>query len=167
MPHPSRSFWRALVVGVAVSMVGAACSTGEPAAGPTGTGAGIVTTQTPTTQSTATQSTATQSTAARSTATRSPATASGTGSGSGTATARATTTARPPVADSAPPVTLLGGVDIAWSVAVLPDGSALVSERNTGLIHHVPKPGAGGRATVAGKLPITRTEGEGGLLGLA
>src|SRR6478609_3364530 len=110
MPHPSRSFGRALVVGVAVSVVGAACSTGEPAAGPTGTGAGILTTQTPTTQSTATQSTAARSTATRSTATRSPATASGTGSG--TATARATTTARPPVADSAPPVTLLGGVDI-------------------------------------------------------
>src|SRR6476659_6613319 len=103
MPHPSRSFGRALVVGVAVSMVAAACSTGEPAAAPTGTGAGIMTTQTPTTQSAATQSTATRSTPARS-----PATASGTGSG--TATARATTTARPPVADSAPPVTLLGGV---------------------------------------------------------
>src|SRR5689334_15713826 len=118
MPHPSRSVGRALVVCVAVSMVGAACSTGEPAAAPTGTGAGIVTTQTPTTQSAATQSTA-----ARSTATRSPATTSGTSSS--TATARATTTARPRVADSAPPVTLLGGVDIAWSVAVLPDGSAL------------------------------------------
>jgi glucose/arabinose dehydrogenase len=64
-------------------------------------------------------------------------------------------------------VTLLGGLDIAWSVAVLPDGSALVSERNTGRIHHVPKPGSGGKATVAGRLPITRTEGEGGLLGLA
>jgi len=50
---------------------------------------------------------------------------------------------------------------------VLPDGSALVSERNTGRIHHVPKPGSGGRPTVAGELPITRTEGEGGLLGLA
>src|SRR6478752_8856482 len=160
MPHPSRSFGRALVVGVAVSMVAAACSTGEPAAAPTGTGAGIMTTQTPTTQSAATQSTA-----PRSAPTRSPATASGTGSG--TATARATTTARPPVADSAPPVTLLGGVDIAWSVAVLPDGSALVSERNTGRIQHVPRPGSGGKATDAGRLPITRTEGEGGLLGLA
>jgi glucose/arabinose dehydrogenase len=64
-------------------------------------------------------------------------------------------------------VTLLGGIDIAWSVAVLPDGSSLVSERNTGEIYHVPKPGSGGKATVAGRLPITRTEGEGGLLGLA
>ena len=39
---------------------------------------------------------------------------------------------RPSTADSAPPSTLLGGLDIAWSIAVLPDGSALVSERNTG-----------------------------------
>ncbi len=76
-------------------------------------------------------------------------------------------TARPSTADSAPPSTLLGGLDIAWSIAVLPDGSALVSERNTGRIEHVPKPGSGGTATVAGRLPITRTEGEGGLLGLA
>lgn len=156
MPHPSRSFGRALVVGVAVSMVGAACSAGEPAAPPPGTG--IATTQSPTTRSPTTRSPTTQGTAARS-----PATASG----SGTGTARATTTAPPPVADSAPPVTLLGGVDIAWSVAVLPDGSALVSERNTGRILHVPKPGTGGKATLAGRLPITRTEGEGGLLGLA
>jgi glucose/arabinose dehydrogenase len=73
------------------------------------------------------------------------------------------------VAPAAPvgPVTLLGGLDIAWSVAVLPDGSALVSERNTGRVHHVPKPGSGGRPTVAGRLPITRTDGEGGLLGIA
>ncbi|GAB3876771.1 hypothetical protein GCM10028802_15500 [Terrabacter terrigena] len=64
-------------------------------------------------------------------------------------------------------MTLLAGLDIAWSVAVLPDGSALVSERNTGRVHHVPKPGTGGQATVVGRLPIFRTEGEGGLLGLA
>jgi glucose/arabinose dehydrogenase len=64
-------------------------------------------------------------------------------------------------------VALLGGLDVPWSIALLPDGSSLVSVRNTGEVHHVPKPGSGGRATVAGTLPITRSAGEGGLLGLA
>jgi glucose/arabinose dehydrogenase len=73
----------------------------------------------------------------------------------------------PSVAQSDGPVTLLGGLDIAWSVAVLPDGSALVSERNTGRVHRVPPPGAGGAPEVVGELPISRTGGEGGLLGLA
>ena len=54
------------------------------------------------------------------------------------------------------PVTLLGGLDIAWSVVLLPDGSALVSERNTGRVYHVPKPGTGGAPAVAGTLPISR-----------
>ncbi|TQM62460.1 PQQ-dependent sugar dehydrogenase [Humibacillus xanthopallidus] len=66
-----------------------------------------------------------------------------------------------------PPVALLGGLDVPWSIAPLPDGSSLVSVRNTGEVRHVPKPGSGGRATVAGTLPITRSAGEGGLLGLA
>lgn len=72
-----------------------------------------------------------------------------------------------PASQPTGPVTLVGGLDIAWSVAVLPDGSALVSERNTGRVHHVPKPGTGGKVSVVGRLPIFRTEGEGGLLGLA
>ncbi|WP_374970023.1 PQQ-dependent sugar dehydrogenase [Terrabacter sp. BE26] len=78
-----------------------------------------------------------------------------------------TATTRAPAPEPTGPETLLSGLDIAWSVAPLPDGSALVSERNTGRVYHVPKPGTGGRATVAGHLPISRTEGEGGLLGLA
>ena len=169
MPHTSRSIGRALVGGVAVALVGAACSSGEPVAPPTATGTATTTTQSPTRPGTQSQTTpsrttpspTTQSPTAQSPTTQSPTTASG------TTTAKATTTARPSTADSAPPSTLLGGLDIAWSVAVLPDGSALVSERNTGRIQHVPKPGSGGKATVAGRLPITRTEGEGGLLGLA
>lgn len=138
MPHTSRPIGRALVGGVVVALVTTACSTAEPSAPATGAGT--------TTSATSSATTATGSTSASS---------------------APTTPTRPPAAQPVGPVTLLGGLDIAWSVAVLPDGSALVSERNTGLIHHVPKPGAGGRATVAGKLPITRTEGEGGLLGLA
>ncbi len=138
MPHTSRSIGRALLGGVVVALVSAACTSAEPSSPPRGSGTTAPTTQSPTTAS---------------------------GSSSSTTTAAATT--RAPVAQPAGPVTLLGGIDIAWSVAELPDGSALVSERNTGRIHHVPKPGSGGRATVAGRLPITRTEGEGGLLGLA
>ncbi|KRB48155.1 MULTISPECIES: sorbosone dehydrogenase family protein [unclassified Terrabacter] len=138
MPHSSRSVGRALLGGVFVALVTAACSTAEPSAPSTGPGTSGSTTLTTTTEA-----------------------------GSSTSTSATPTTTRPPAAQPAGPVTLLGGLDIAWSVAVLPDGSALVSERNTGRIHHVPKPGSGGKATVAGRLPITRTEGEGGLLGLA
>src|SRR6478736_1205213 len=138
MPHTSRPICRELVSAVVVALGTPACSPAEPSAPATGAGT--------TTSATSSATTATGSTSASS-APRTP--------------------TRPPAAQPVGPVTLMGGLDIAWSVAVLPDGSALVSERNTGLIHHVPKPGAGGRATVAGKLPITRTEGEGGLLGLA
>ena len=61
------------------------------------------------------------------------------------------------------------GLDIAWSVAVLPDGSALVSERNTGRIHHVPKPGSRRARPPSPDACRSRGhgEGEGGLLGLA
>ncbi|MDN5790162.1 MAG: PQQ-dependent sugar dehydrogenase [Micrococcales bacterium] len=65
------------------------------------------------------------------------------------------------------PTVLLDNLDIPWSIAALPDGSALVSERNTGKVHWLPKPGTGGSPTVVGTLPIHRTAGEGGLLGLA
>jgi glucose/arabinose dehydrogenase len=136
MPHTSRPMGRALLGGVVVALVTAACSAADPSAPATGGASSTL-----------------------------PAQSSSSSTGS-TSTAP-TTTGRAPAAQPAGPVTLLGGLDIAWSVAVLPDGSALVSERNTGLIHHLPAPGSGGRPTVAGKLPITRTGGEGGLLGLA
>lgn len=125
MPHTSRPIGRALVGGVLVALVTAACSTAEPSAPTTGEE-----TTTSTTQGTSTPSGSSASTSAV-----------------------PTTTTRPPVAQPVGPVTLLGGVDIAWSVAVLPDGSALVSERNTGRIYHVPKPGSGRKVTVAGKAP--------------
>lgn len=50
---------------------------------------------------------------------------------------------------------------------MLPDGSALVSERNTGAIHWVPRPGTAGRSAVVGRVPGVVASGEGGLLGLA
>jgi glucose/arabinose dehydrogenase len=61
--------------------------------------------------------------------------------------------------------TIASGLTSPWGLAFLPDGSALVSERDTGQIARIP---AGGGApvplgTVDGSVP----SGEGGLLGLA
>ena len=65
---------------------------------------------------------------------------------------------------SAPEVgTAASGLDEPWSIAVLPDGSALISENNTGLIKHV----VDGKTVSA--VPVEsplETTGEGGLLGL-
>ncbi|TJY68874.1 PQQ-dependent sugar dehydrogenase [Arthrobacter sp. CAU 1506] len=59
--------------------------------------------------------------------------------------------------------TAASGLDEPWSIAVLPDGSALISENNTGLIKHV----VDGETVAA--VPVEsplETTGEGGLLGL-
>lgn len=56
-------------------------------------------------------------------------------------------------------------VDLGWSVAFLPDGSALVTERDRFEIDHIT---TSGTKTVLGKVPgVVTTSGEGGLLGLA
>ncbi len=97
-------------------------------------------------------------------------TSSDDGSGGGTqatTTASASPSSTPTPAAVTAPTDVLTGLVQPWSVAVLPDGSALVSERNDGRVHRVPAPGSSGGATVVGTLPITRTAGEGGLLGLA
>ena len=98
----------------------------------------------------------------------------------------ATTTTRPP-ATSAPPaspaptrspaqtapgpratVSVTGvvarGLEVPWSIAFLPDGAALVSERNSGRILRLP-PG-GGEPREVGRLDVAAA-GEAGLLGLA
>jgi glucose/arabinose dehydrogenase len=60
--------------------------------------------------------------------------------------------------------TLASGVDIAWGVVFLPDGSALVSERETFNVHRLTK---SGQKTLAGRISqAVGTGGEGGLLGL-
>jgi glucose/arabinose dehydrogenase/phosphatidylethanolamine-binding protein (PEBP) family uncharacterized protein len=60
--------------------------------------------------------------------------------------------------------TLAGGVDVAWGVVFLPDGSALFSERETFSIYRLTK---SGQKTLAGKISqAVGTGGEGGLLGL-
>ncbi|MFD9738095.1 PQQ-dependent sugar dehydrogenase [Umezawaea sp. NPDC059074] len=60
--------------------------------------------------------------------------------------------------------TLASGVDVAWGVVFLPDGSALFSERETFNIYRLTK---SGQKTLAGRISqAVGTDGEGGLLGL-
>ncbi|MGW6174430.1 PQQ-dependent sugar dehydrogenase [Arthrobacter sp. NPDC055138] len=67
-------------------------------------------------------------------------------------------------AASAPEVgTAASGLDEPWSIAVLPDGSALISENDTGLIKHVVDGETVSAVPVESPLETT---GEGGLLGL-
>ncbi len=56
------------------------------------------------------------------------------------------------------------GFTTPWGVAFLPDGSALVSERDTAMIKAVSR---GGRVSTVGTVPGVQPAGEGGLLGLA
>ena len=70
--------------------------------------------------------------------------------------------APPPVAVSA---TLATGLTSPWGLAFLPDGSALVSERDTGLIKRIGA--SGGDPVVLGAVEGSVPSGEGGLLGLA
>jgi len=62
------------------------------------------------------------------------------------------------------PEVVAGGLEAPWGLAFLPDGSALVSERDSGRILQV-RPGTGARE--AGTVPGVVAGGEGGLLGLA
>jgi glucose/arabinose dehydrogenase len=55
------------------------------------------------------------------------------------------------------------GLRSPWGLAFLPDGTALVSERDTGDIRHI----TDGSSDVVGTVPGVRHGGEGGLLGLA
>ncbi len=61
--------------------------------------------------------------------------------------------------------TVTTGLRIPWGMAFLPDGDALVGERDTFTIYRVTP---SGQKTMVGKVPgVTSTGGEGGLLGLA
>lgn len=73
-------------------------------------------------------------------------------------------------AEAAPRVTkvLARGLRVPWGIAFLPNGSALVSERDTGRVLHVHKTGGYTSAGhVAGVVSTVNQGGEGGLLGLA
>jgi glucose/arabinose dehydrogenase len=67
--------------------------------------------------------------------------------------------------DLSAPQTIATGLDVPWGLAFLPDGAALVSERQTGRILRIP-PGGGNPQTVYEVAGVT-TGGEGGLLGIA
>jgi hypothetical protein len=62
------------------------------------------------------------------------------------------------------PEAIATNLEVPWGIAFLPDGSALIAERDSGAIQHMAQPGVvntvGGVAGVAAR-------GEGGLLGLA
>jgi glucose/arabinose dehydrogenase len=59
--------------------------------------------------------------------------------------------------------TVTANLELPWGIAFLPDGSALVAERNTARVLHVTE---AGRATEAGTVAGVDPGGEGGLLGL-
>ena len=60
------------------------------------------------------------------------------------------------------------GLETPWGLAFLPDGSALVSERDTGKIKRIdPNGRAGNNVTTVGRINGVVPEGEGGLLGIA
>ena len=73
----------------------------------------------------------------------------------------------PTVSAPAPAVHVAGtvatGLEVPWGIAFLPDGSALVSERDTGRIMRVERTGVTAAGTVQGVV----AKGEGGLLGIA
>lgn len=60
------------------------------------------------------------------------------------------------------------GLETPWGLAFLPDGSALVSERDTGKIKRIdPNGREGSNVTTIGRIKGVVPEGEGGLLGIA
>jgi len=54
-------------------------------------------------------------------------------------------------------------LDVPWGIAFLPDGSALIAERNSGAVKHL----SGGAVNQVGGVAGVAARGEGGLLGLA
>jgi glucose/arabinose dehydrogenase len=60
---------------------------------------------------------------------------------------------------------LVTGLEVPWGLTFLPNGDALVGERETGRIYLIPA--HGGERTLAGTVPGVEADGEGGLLGLA
>jgi len=67
--------------------------------------------------------------------------------------------------DLGSPEQVASGIDVPWGLAFLPDGSALVAERDTAQILRVRTGGA--KPQTVYKVPGVSASGEGGLLGLA
>jgi glucose/arabinose dehydrogenase len=92
----------------------------------------------------------------------------GTGDGvtvpSGSSTSAASGTSRAAQAAQAPEVLRkIDGLQLPWSTVFLPDGTAIISERDSTQLKSVKD----GTVTVLGKVPGVVPGGEGGLLGLA
>jgi glucose/arabinose dehydrogenase len=81
-----------------------------------------------------------------------------------TPTSTPTAPLEPPTQPAGAPVVLATGFTTPWSVVRLASGSALVSERDTGLVKELTSEGA---VHVVGGVPGVTPGGEGGLLGLA
>ena len=58
-------------------------------------------------------------------------------------------------------------LQVPWSTVFLPDGTAVISERESALLRTIAPGAGGGRAGTLGKVPDVVPGGEGGLLGLA
>jgi len=83
-----------------------------------------------------------------------------------TSTGNRPTSAASPSGTAAGQVTVLAtGLEIPWGIAFLPDGDALVTERNSARILRVPA--GGGTPTEVQQLSEVDGDGEGGLLGIA
>jgi glucose/arabinose dehydrogenase len=79
-------------------------------------------------------------------------------SASSSPSATPTLSARPKVIG-----TIADHLAVPWGIAFLPDGSALVTERDSGRVLHI----VGRRVSVVGTVDEARAQGEGGLLGVA
>lgn len=66
--------------------------------------------------------------------------------------------------DAAGPAEIASDLDVPWGIAFLPDGSALIAERDSAAIKHLTAPGV---VTQVGVVAGVAPRGEGGLLGLA
>ncbi len=73
-------------------------------------------------------------------------------------------TPAPHTRPGAEPAVVATGLDAPWSVVPLPDGTQLVSERDTAAVAEI---GADGRVREVGRIPGVVPGGEGGLHGLA
>lgn len=58
-------------------------------------------------------------------------------------------------------------LQVPWSTVFLPDGTAVISERETARLRSIPPGSGSGRAGTIGQVPDVVPGGEGGLLGLA